>query len=196
MVAHVRTNCGYAGLIFGTIMANSPATVQSRLDVIDGHAYWQHPQFPGTPWDSVNWFVPNVSMVNTSATTTRSPAWRGNASRANPSSSPNTTIPRPIIMAAKRRCCSRPMPGLQDWDGLWLFDYGPGNDGTATMGYARGFFDTAQHPTKMANLLLAANLFRRGDVRPARRNHDGADARKGIDLLAKPGRGHFLFQPI
>ena len=62
---HVRDVCGYPGLIFGTIMANSPATVQSRLDVVDGHAYWQHPQFPGTPWDPVNWFQPNVSMVNT-----------------------------------------------------------------------------------------------------------------------------------
>jgi len=39
----VRTNCGYPGLIFGTIMANSPATVQSKMDVIDGHAYWKHP---------------------------------------------------------------------------------------------------------------------------------------------------------
>jgi hypothetical protein len=56
--------------------------------------------------------------------------------------------------------------GLQDWDGLWLFDYGQGNP-AVSMGYVRGFFEIAQHPTKMPNLLLAANLFRRGDVRPA-----------------------------
>src|ERR1051326_3142858 len=35
------------------------------------------------------------------------------------------------------------------------------------MGYIRGFFNLDQHPSKMANLLLAANLFRRGDVQPA-----------------------------
>ena len=57
--------------------------------------------------------------------------------------------------------------GLQDWDGLWLFDYGHGNPGGATMGYVRSYFEIGQHPTKMANLLLAANLFRRGDTLPA-----------------------------
>ena len=35
------------------------------------------------------------------------------------------------------------------------------------MGYVRSYFEIGQHPTKMANLLLAANLFRRGDTLPA-----------------------------
>jgi hypothetical protein len=74
---------------------------------------------------------------------------------------------------------------LQDWDGIWMFDYGHGQDGTVTMGYARGFFDTAQHSGKMANLLLAANLFRRGDVRPATQEITMAlTPDREIDLLA------------
>jgi len=165
MVGHVRTNLGYPGLIFGTIMANSPATVQSRLDVIDGHSYWQHPEFPGNPWDSVNWLVQNVSMVNTLDNTLSGLARQ--RIKGKPftvteyqHSSPNYYgAEGPLLLAA--------YAGLQDWDGLWLFDYGHGND-TVTMGYVRGFFEIGQHPTKMANLLLAAHLFRRHDIQPAR----------------------------
>ena len=28
------------------------------------HAYWQHPVFPGRPWDQENWIVQNETMVN------------------------------------------------------------------------------------------------------------------------------------
>jgi len=185
MVAHVRTHCGYSGLIFGTIMANSPATAQSRLDVIDGHAYWQHPQFPGTPWDSVNWFVPNVSMVNTLADDNTLAGLARQRIKGKPFTVTEYNHPQPSYYGSESPLLLAAYGGLQDWDGIWMFDYGPGQDGTATMGYARGFFDTAQHPGKMANLLLAANLFRRGDVRPATQEITMAlTPDKELDLLA------------
>lgn len=167
MVGHIRNTLGYAGLIFGTIMANSPATVQTRLDVIDGHAYWQHPQFPNRPWDSVDWYVPNISMVNTLDSDNTLAGLARQRIKGKPftvteyqHSSPNYYgAEGPVLLAA--------YGALQDWDGLWLFDYGHGHD-TVPMGYVRGFFEVGQHPSKMANLLLAANLFRRGDVQAAR----------------------------
>ncbi len=185
MVAHVRTNCGYPGLIFGTIMANSPASVQSRMDVIDGHAYWQHPQFPGNPWDSVNWFVPNVSMVNTLGDDNTLAGLARQRIKGKPFTVTEYNHPQPNYFGSEAPLLLAAYGALQDWDGLWMFDYGPGQDGTATMGYARGFFDTAQHSGKMANLLLAANLFRRGDARPA--DHEITMALtpdREIDLLA------------
>ena len=164
MVAHLRTNLGYPGLIFGTIMANSPATVQSRLDVIDSHAYWQHPQFPGTPWDPVNWVVPNISMVNTLDNTLSGIARQ--RIKGKPFVCTEYQHPSPNYYGAEGPLLLAAYAGLQDWDGVWLFDYGQGNP-AVTMGYVRGYFEIGQHPTKMANLLAAANLFRRGDVRPA-----------------------------
>jgi hypothetical protein len=185
MVAHVRTHCGYAGLIFGTILANSPATAQSRLDVIDGHAYWQHPQFPGTPWDPVNWFVPNVSMVNTLADDNTLAGLARQRIKGKPFTVTEYNHPQPNYFGSEAPLLLAAYGALQDWDGLWMFDYGPGQDGTATMGYARGFFDTAQHPGKLANLLLAANLFRRGDARPATQEITMAlTPDQEIDLLA------------
>ncbi|MDW8310220.1 MAG: carbohydrate binding domain-containing protein, partial [Verrucomicrobiales bacterium] len=167
MVAHLRTNCGYSGIIFGTVMMNSPATVQSRLDVIDGHAYWQHPQFPGTPWDPVNWYVPNVSMVNTLGEDNALADLARQRIRGKPFTVTEYNHPQPMYYGAEAPLLLAAYAAFQDWDGVWLFDYGHGQDATATMGCVRGFFDTAQHAGKMANLLLAANLFRRGDVRPA-----------------------------
>ena len=183
MVAHVRTNCGYAGLIFGTIMANSPATVQSRLDVIDGHAYWQHPQFPGTPWDPVNWYQPNISMVNTIGDDNTLAGLARQRIKGKPFTVTEYEHPSPNYHGAESPLLLAAYAGLQDWDGLWLFAYGPGND-MATMGYVRGFFEIAQLPTKMANLLLAANLFRRGDVRPAVQEYSMAlTPERELDLL-------------
>jgi hypothetical protein len=185
MVAHLRTNCGYGGLIFGTIMANSPATAQSRLDVIDGHAYWQHPQFPGTPWDPVNWVQANVSMVNTLGDDNTLAGLARQRIKGKPFTVTEYNHPQPMYYGSEAPLLLAAYGAFQDWDGLWMFDYGPGQDGTATMGYARGFFDTAQHSGKMANLLLAANLFRRADIRPATQEVTMAlTPDKEIDLLA------------
>jgi hypothetical protein len=183
MVAHVRTNCGYTGLIFGTIMANSPATVQSRLDVIDGHAYWQHPQFPGAAWDPGNWFQPNISMVNTVGDDNTLAGLARQRIKGKPFTVTEYEHPAPNYYGAEGPLLLAAYAGLQDWDGLWLFCYGPGND-MATMGYVRSYFELAQHPTKMANLLLAANLFRRGDVRPAVQEYTMALTPEGeLDLM-------------
>lgn len=166
MVAHLRANIGYTGLIFGTIMANSPATVQSRLDVIDGHAYWQHPQFPGQPWDSLNWFLPNLSLVNTLGEDNTITALARQRIKGKPFVVTEYQHPSPNYYGAEGPLLLAAYAGLQDWDGLWLFAYGQGNP-AGPLGSVADFFSTAQHPSKMANLLLAANLFRRGDVRPA-----------------------------
>jgi hypothetical protein len=166
MTSHLRDRCGYAGLLCGTIMANSPATVQNRFDVIDGHAYWQHPEFPGQPWDSVNWRLPNISLVNTLDDGNTISGLARQRIQGKPFTVTEYNHPQPNYFGAEGPLLLAAYAAYQDWDGFWLFDYGPGQDATSKMGYARGFFDTAQHSGKMANLLLAANLFRRTDIRP------------------------------
>jgi hypothetical protein len=183
MVGHLRTNIGYGGLIWGTIMANSPATVQSRLDVIDSHAYWQHPQFPGQPWDPVNWYQPNLSMVNTVGDDNTLAGLARQRIQGKPFTVTEYQHPSPNYYGAEGPLLLAAYAGLQDWDGIWMFDYGQGND-VVPMGYVRGFFEIGQHPTKMANLLLAANLFRRGDVQPATQQYTMAlTPERELDLL-------------
>ncbi len=183
MVSYLRTNIGYAGLVFGTIMANSPATVQSRLDVIDGHAYWQHPQFPGQPWDSVNWTVPNISMVNTLGDDNTLAGLARQRISGKPFMVTEYQHPAPNYYGAEGPVLLAAYGALQDWDGLWLFDYGQGND-TVQMGYVPSYFSLAQHPGKMANLLLAANLFRRGDLQMASKSFSMVmDPQRELDCL-------------
>jgi hypothetical protein len=51
-------------LVVGTIVGTSLPSLMADFDAVDSHAYWRHPEFPGTPWDGVNWFVRNDAMVN------------------------------------------------------------------------------------------------------------------------------------
>ena len=183
IVGYIRTNIGYTGLIFGTIMANSPASVQNTMDVIDGHSYWQHPNFPGQPWDSVNWYVQNISMVNTLGGDNTLGGLARQRIKGKPFTVTEYQHSSPNYYGAEGVLLLAAYGALQDWDGLWLFDYGHGNP-AVTMGYVRGFFEIGQHPTKVPNLLLAANIFRRGDVSPGRQEYSMAltDDRE-LDLL-------------
>lgn len=193
MVTHLRSNIGYSGLIFGTIMANSPATVQSRMDVIDAHAYWMHPSFPGVAWDSVNWYQPNVSMVNTVGDDNTLTGLARQRIKGKPFTVTEYQHPSPNYYGCEGPLLLAAYAGLQDWDGLWMFDYGPGCD-VATMGYVRSYFDTAQHPGKMANLLMAANLFRRGDVSQAVREYTMAmTPDKELGLLSSSASAWSVF---
>lgn len=162
---YVKTTLGYKGLVFGTIVSTSSPNLQAALDVVDTHAYWQHPQFPGTAWDPNNWTIENVSMVNALDNTLTGLAVQRVKGKPHmvteyQHASPNQYgAEAPLLLAA--------YAGLQDWDGLWFFDYGAGS-ADWNRGYVSDFFGQDTHPAKMANLLLAAALFRRGDVSAAK----------------------------
>lgn len=163
MRRYIREDLGYRGLVWATIISNSPPNAQIAMDAMDSHAYWQHPQFPaGQDWSPDNWTVNNVSMVNNPAGSTvagialQRVKGRPHNVTEYQHSSPNTySTEMPLFVSA--------YGALQDWDGIWYFEYPTGSDE-----YVTGFFDTSGNPGKLANSLIAASLFRRGDVAPAR----------------------------
>jgi hypothetical protein len=74
---------------------------------------------------------------------------------------------------------------LQDWDGLFYFDYGKPAEGEAAE-RVNGYFSINTDLTKMAFLPIAANLFRRGDVQAARQVvRLSVPAQQVAELLAK-----------
>lgn len=166
MLRYLKQELGYPGIVFATIISNSPPNTQIGMDAMDSHAYWQHPQFPaGQEWSPDNWTVTNVSMVNSpeGSTIGRMARQRVKGKPHNVTeyqhSSPNTySTEMPLFIAA--------YGALQDWDGIWFFEYP-----TAMDEYVTGFFDTGGNPGKMANSLVAASLFRRGDALPAAAEH-------------------------
>lgn len=156
---------GYRGPVIGTQTASWAAlAVQAEVsDVIDAHAYWDHPRFPGQPWSPTDWQIHNQPM-------------------------PLTTVPSPLSELAFKRVAGKPFvvsefnhalpneydaPAIpviaafaaqQDWDGVFLFHL----DATpAEIARRRShFFDLNRHGGKMATLPLAAALFLRQDVGP------------------------------
>lgn len=167
MARSVRTDCGSRSVVVGTIVGCSTPGLMADLDAIDTHGYWQHPRFPGRPWDQANWTVGNVSMVNDpdggvpGGLALRRVVGRPVLCTEYNHAAPNTFAGETPLLAAA-------MLALHDFDGLFLFSYSHRRD---DWGPARipNFFDIDQHPTKMANLPIAAALFTRADVAPADR---------------------------
>ncbi|MEB3323431.1 MAG: carbohydrate binding domain-containing protein, partial [Synechococcaceae cyanobacterium] len=164
METHIRDTIGYPGIILSTQMGYAPAEALVNLSAADGHAYWDHPHFPETEWDPYDWYIINESMVNSAAGTV------GNLAKRRVKgipyfiseyqhAFPNTySTEAPVLIGA--------YAALQNWDGIYFFNYGNSHDDW-DRGFFDQYFDTSQHPGNMANLLLGAALFRRGDAKPA-----------------------------
>ena len=139
---------------------------ESQLDYVDNHAYWQHPSFPGRPWDGNNWFIANTPMTAAAGNDTLTGlALMRIAGKAYTISEYNHPAPNDY------RAECMPMAGavaaLQDWDGIFEFDFGatPTDWSTARI---PGYFAMVTDPAKLAWFPIAANLLRRGDMQPAK----------------------------
>ncbi len=166
MYAFLREELQAHSLIVGTQLGWSPFPIQQRMDVIDSHAYWQHPDFHGKGWGADDWTVKNIPM----------------AGRADGGTLPGLALQR---VAGKPYICteySHPAPNefaaegfpllcayaaLQDWDGIFAFAYSHRTDDWEKR-YFPSFFDIDQHPVKMATLPASVAMFMRGDVRASR----------------------------
>jgi hypothetical protein len=154
--AIIDTQASYGG-IAGTYR-------ESGNDFVDMHAYWQHPSFPGRPWDGANWNIRNTPMV--------ADASGGNLARlaiyrvaGKPFTVSEYDHPAPSHYAAEMFPMIASFAAVQDWDGLFQFDWGgPEVDARRITGY----FSLQQHPAKLAFLPAAALMFRRGDVEALR----------------------------
>ncbi len=184
MRRYVKEDLGYRGIVFATIIANSPPNTQAAMDAIDSHAYWQHPQFPsGQDWNPDNWTVDNVSMVNNPAGSTLAGIARQRV-KGKPHNVTEYQHPSPNTYSTEMPLFIAAYGALQDWDGIWFFEYPTGMDE-----YVTGFFDTAGNPGKLANSLVAASLFRRGDVMPAAGEHViRFDRETELDAVVNQGR--------
>ncbi|MBO3841735.1 MAG: carbohydrate binding domain-containing protein [Candidatus Brockarchaeota archaeon] len=198
----IKDELGVKTLVIGTIVGCSTPNIMSKLDVVDTHAYWNHPSFPGTPWDPSNWYVVNEPMVNNPERSTivglavkrveNKPHFVTEYNHPAPNMYDSETV---VTLAA--------YAALQDWDGIFLFDYG--SWGNWDPRRIRGFFDIDQHPVKMATLIAAHMIFLRGDVKPADRLvSTRLDRQDEVNLIASgrvyawalPDAGHMGLNPL
>ena len=150
--------------VSGTQMGYGLTHVQSELDYIDAHSYWQHPRFPGKPWDPKNWDVRNIALVNSPGGTLTSLAGRRVAGMVYTVSEYNH--PAPNQFAGEGFPMIAAFGAFQGWDGIFSFTYG--NNDNSELRKINGYFNIESHTAKIAHMPACAAMFLRGDVAPAR----------------------------
>ncbi len=162
----IREDLQARSLIVGTQLGWSPFLIQQHMDVIDSHAYWQHPQFPRKPWDMSDWTVKNLAMTGAAdGGTLPGLALQRVAGRPYICTEYNHSAPNQFSAETFPLICA--YAALQDWDGIFAFAYSHRANDWAK-GYFPSFFDIDQHPVKMATLPASLALFMRGDVAAAK----------------------------
>lgn len=165
MYRFLKDDLGVRPLVSGTQLTYGPTHIQAGLDYIDAHAYWNHPVFPGRPWDSRNWYVRNIALVNTPGGTLGSLAVRRVAGMAYTVSEYNH--PAPNYYGAEGFPMIAAFGAFHRWDGIFPFTYS--HDDEFQPRYIANYFDIQSNTTRLAHMPACSALFLRGDVAGARR---------------------------
>jgi hypothetical protein len=163
MYRYLKKDLGMHSLVAGTQIGYSPAHVQARLDYVDAHSYWQHPAFPGRPWDSRDWYVRNVALVNEAGGTLSRLA----ATRVveKPYTVSEYNHPLPNAYAAEGFPMIAAIGAFQGWDGIYSFAYA--HNTNLEPRRLDGFFNIQSDPTRLVHMPACVALFVRGDVAAA-----------------------------
>lgn len=163
---YLKRDLAVSALVTGTIVGCTTPNQMAQMDLVDTHAYWQHPEFPGGAWSDTDWFIRNIPMVNERGGTL---TWlspkrvlgKPHALSEFNHPAPNTYTSEGLILTAAYGL-------LQDWDAIYFYTYAHRNDNLDARRIT-GFFDIDQHPTQWIAMVPAAAMFLRGDVAPAQK---------------------------
>ncbi len=167
----LKEELGVKALVIGTNHNYGlPALwAQSFMDSMDCHAYWQHPRFPGRPWDKRNWFIENTPMLDSPEKSTIAALCRS-AVLGKPFTVGEYNHPFPNEYGCEAPLLIAAYAALQDWDGVCFYTFGhKWSERELSGNVVTGYFDIANEVSKMAQMPVAAALLRWGLVRPAKR---------------------------
>ncbi len=163
----------------------------SKLDFVDGHVYWQHPNYFTDPETGNSTFsIENTPMVNDPEFSTVAQLSRS-AVVEKPFTVSETNHPYPNEFAAEGFLILGAYALLQDWDGIYFYTL-EHDDPMLWNTKKPNYFDIEHDPAKMAALAAGAPMFHRSDVKAAQttvlRNYTETDLIEGIrnDLGPKP----------
>ncbi len=159
---------------------------ESRLDIVDSHAYWQHPGFPRQAWDMNDWLIPNTSMTlaTNGGTLAELAAYRV---EGKPFTVTEYDHPAPSEYGAEEVPMLLSMAAWQDWDGVFLFEYGSTSADQSER--LSGFFNHASNPAKWSFLPSMARLWLGGQLSPAPQSQVLVLPTSTVTPLAASGQG-------
>jgi hypothetical protein len=179
MRSYIRNDLGCGALVTGTIVFGPLGLYdQSDMDYIDSHAYWQHPSFPGRPWDPANWLIEQKPMTDHPEAAT---LFRLAAERlfGKPFTVSEYNHPAPLDAQAECVPMIASFAAAQDWDGLWLFTYSHATDDWSRQTMS-GFFDIDANPAKWGFMRAGAALFLHGRLAPL-------SSARAVEIARLPG---------
>jgi Endoglucanase len=141
---------------------------EQSMDYADAHGYWQHPEFPGRPFDQRDWFIGNTPQIDVMGNGKNESMLEKLALHrvaGKPYIISEFDHPAPNDYAAEMLPVAAAFASAQDWDGLVLFALGSDAD---TSRHIDLWFDLT-HPAKFGFLPQAALIFRTGVMRPTSR---------------------------
>ncbi len=141
----------------------------SQLDVVDGHVYWQHPNYTRDPetGKTTAFTIKNTPMVNDPLHSTVVELSRS-AVAGKPYIVSEVNHPFPAEFGAEGIPILAAYAAFQDWDGIFWYTFEHNQPGMWRP-VQKGHFDHQADPVKMAQIAAGAMLFLRGDVQPAKR---------------------------
>ncbi len=161
----IKKELGCKALVTGTIVFGPLGLyAQSDMDFIDTHAYWQHPRFPGRPWDGNNWLVEQKPMTDHPDEAT---LFRLAASRlaGKPFTLSEYNHPAPLDSQAECVPMAASFAAAQDWDGVWLYTYSHSSDNWERENL-NSYFDIDTNPAKWGFMRAGAAIFREAVLTP------------------------------
>ena len=161
---YLKETLGIKALTFGTALPCAPVTVMSKFDVVDSHAYWNHPSFPGSGWDTRNYYVKNASLVNAKDGGTLAGLAKMRV-YGKPFSVTEYDHPYPNQYSSEMMPMLAVMASLQDWDCIYSFCYELSQRNPQKQRIT-GYFDQASNPAKIAAMPFAARIFREFKIKP------------------------------
>jgi hypothetical protein len=157
----------------------------AKLDIVDGHVYWQH---PGSP-PPVNTPMVNDPLNSTVVQLSRT------AFAGKPYTVSETNHPFPNDWASEGIPILAAYGSLQDWDAVILYTFEPKRD-AAWKPYVADPFDISHDPVRMTEMATGALAFLRGDVRPARQTVERTySAQQVVDSRRLPRTEQPYFTP-
>lgn len=157
--AHVAGNSDHNHFKPGYALLSSLA----ELDVVDGHVYWQHPNYFRHPETGERTFsIDNTPMVNDPFHSTMVQLSRS-AVQGKPYTVSETNHPYPNEYACEGVPILAAYALLQDWDGIFFYTL-EHSDPKEWHDKIPNYFDLYSDPVKMSNLAAASLMFHRGDV--------------------------------
>ena len=156
---------------------HSPGVLPGAVDYVDLHNYWHHPMFPtGKNFNPTDYTVGNVPIESfplqeswpARALIGRT-GWRYHTM---PFTLSEWNHPEPSDVTTGAIMMAAVVGRLQDWDGVYFFDYESDNSQWFNEHF-EGFFDFNSQPAKLAVFSVASNIFLRGDLPALKESKSG-----------------------